>query len=166
MAQETILQHWIFSQFILPFVLIFAIVFAVLEKTKILGENQKQVNAIIAFVIGLIFVGAVFPKQVVENLVLFLAVGLVILLVFLMLYGFVVTKVKGDEGFQVETWMKWTFGIIVGIAVIIAIFWATGSSTEIFNVLFQQDWSNTFWTNVLFIAIIAIVLAVVLKGRD
>ena len=71
MAAETILQSTIVSKFILPFLLVFFIVFAILEKTKLLGDGQKQLNALLAFVIGLIFTGAVFPKEVVGNLVLF-----------------------------------------------------------------------------------------------
>ena len=100
MAGETILQHYIFADFILPFLLMFAIVFAILEKSKILGQEAKQVNAIVALVIGLIFVGAIFPKQVVGDLVLFLTVALMVIFVFLLLYGFVAS---GKEGLEVES---------------------------------------------------------------
>jgi len=70
----TFLQSTIVAKFILPFLLVFFVVFAVLEKIKLLGEDKKQLNALVAFVIGLIFVGAVFPKEVVGNLVLFLSI--------------------------------------------------------------------------------------------
>ena len=68
---ETIFQHFIFQEFILPFLLVFTIVFAVLEKTKLLGDGKKQLDAIVAFVVGLIFVTAVFPKAVLGNLILY-----------------------------------------------------------------------------------------------
>ncbi len=44
--------------FFLPFIVVFAIVFAVLQKTKILGEPEKvkNMNAVIALVLGLLFV--------------------------------------------------------------------------------------------------------------
>ncbi|MBW2995757.1 hypothetical protein KY332_00490 [Candidatus Woesearchaeota archaeon] len=38
---------------LLPFLLIFTIVFAVLQKSKILGEDKKNFNVIVALVIGL-----------------------------------------------------------------------------------------------------------------
>jgi len=43
---------------VLPFVLIFTIVFAFLQKTKILGEDSKKFNVVIALVMGL---AVVFP---------------------------------------------------------------------------------------------------------
>ena len=160
MVNETIFQNWIFKDFILPFLLIFAIIFAILEKTKILGHENKQLNAIVAFVIGLIFVGVVYPKEVVGNLILFLTVSLIVVFVFLMLYGFVVSD---KEGFKVELWMKWTFGILAGVAVIIATIWATGIQVEFLDILFNQSWSGTFWTNALFVVVVVVAIALVLR---
>ena len=162
MVNETVFQNWIFKDYILPFLLIFVIIFAVLEKTKIFGEDKKQLNAILAFVVGLIFVGVLYPKEIVGNMVLFLTVSLVIIFVFLLLYGFVVSDKK--EGFEVQGWMKWVFGILIGVAVIIAVIWATGADVQTVDFFFKQEWSNTFWTNALFIVVIAIILAWVLKG--
>lgn len=162
MAEETILQHWIFTQFILPFLLIFAVVFAILEKTKLLGEDKKQVNAIVAFVVGLIFVSAIYPKQVVGNLILFLTVALIVLFVFLLLYGFVAA---GDKGFEVEGWMKWIAVVIIFVAVVIATVWATGTDSMLWNLLFGQSWSTTMWTNVLFVAVLIGVIVFILKYK-
>ncbi|MBU3906988.1 MAG: hypothetical protein KKA64_01925 [Nanoarchaeota archaeon] len=162
MVNETIIQNWIFKEFILPFLLIFAVVFAVLEKTKIFGEDKKQLNAIVAFVVGLIFVGVAYPKQVVGNMILFLTVSLIIVLVFLMLYGFVASDLK--DGYKAEGWMKWAFLIIISVAVIGAVIWATGFKSEFFDILFGQSWSTSFWTNFLFVVVIVVAVAVVLKG--
>ena len=74
MVEETILQHWILTRFAFPFLLIFFIVFAVLEKTKLLGEGKKQLNALLSFVVSLVFVSAIYPTLVVSNLILFLTV--------------------------------------------------------------------------------------------
>src|SRR3989344_5829629 len=51
---------------ILPFLLVFAVVFGILEKTRILGSEKigdteytrKNLNAIVAFVLGLLVVAA------------------------------------------------------------------------------------------------------------
>jgi hypothetical protein len=163
MAQETILQHWVFTQFILPFLLIWTIVFALLQKTKILGEGKQQLDAIVAFVIGLIFVGAVFPKVVVGNLILFLTVSIIIVFVGLLLWGFV----SGGElktGILTQPAVKWIVGISLFLIIIIAVFWATGFWDEAIDILFKQSWSSGFWTNFSFIVVIAAALAIVLKG--
>ena len=146
--------------------LVFFIVFAILEKTKLLGEDKKQLNALISFVVGLIFVGAVYPTEVVGNLILFLTVALVVVFVVLLLWGFVFGDIK--EGFKAEKWMKWVLAIVIGVAVIIAVLWATGVGVDeindFFNNLFSgQDWSSGFWTNVLFIIVVAVALALILK---
>ena len=156
----TIFQHFIFKEFILPFLLIFTIVFAILEKTKILGDGKKQLDAIVAFVIGLIFVSVAYPKSVVNNLILFLTVALVIVFIVLMLWGFVS---QGEIKILENKTLKWILGIAVILVVIIAVIWATGMSVGFLDLLFKQTWSKTFWTNVFFIAVVAFALALVLK---
>jgi len=37
---------------------VYAIIYATLEKTKLFGENRKELNSMIAFIISLLFVGA------------------------------------------------------------------------------------------------------------
>jgi len=159
MAEETILQHWIFTRFAFPFLLMFFIVFAVLEKTKLLGEDKKQLNALISFVVGLIFVSAVYPTLVVSNLILFLTVALVVVFIALLLWGFVFGE---KEEFKIKGWMKWVLGVLIGIAVVVAVLWATGVQNKVIGLLFNQTWSSAFWTNALFVVVIAIALALVI----
>ncbi len=153
---ETILQHWIFTRFAFPFLLVFFVVFAVLEKTKVLGDN-KQINALIAFIIGLIFVSVVFPVEVIKNMVLFLTIALITMFVALILWGFVNGKVDIENKS-----VKILLGVGIAIAVLVAILWATGFY-PIVEGLFKQDWSQSFWTNLLFIVVIAVAVALVLK---
>lgn len=161
MAAETILQHWILTKFLLPFLLIFFIVYAILEKTKVLGENTHWANAVVALVVALIFVGAVYPKMVVENLILFLAVAMIVVFIVLLLWGFVSGgELKGDF---LNGKLKWFVGILIVIAVVIALFWATGTTDSLVDMLFKQSWSEGFWTNFLFVAVIVAVLVVVLR---
>ncbi|MAH03890.1 hypothetical protein CMI39_03850 [Candidatus Pacearchaeota archaeon] len=160
MAQETILQHWIFTQFALPFLLIFAVLYGILEKTEILGKGKHQINAIVSFVVGLIFVSAVHPKEIVGNLILFLTVALVVVFVALLLWGFI--KGKVEIGGNME---KVLIGVVL-IAVIFAVFWSMGIDGGVIDLLFKQSWSNTFWTNVAFVVVIAVAIALVLKKSD
>jgi multisubunit Na+/H+ antiporter MnhB subunit len=55
----TILQAPLLIDFIYPFLLIFFIVFAILEKSKLFGDEKKQLNALVALVIGLIFISII-----------------------------------------------------------------------------------------------------------
>ena len=163
MVTETILQHWIIANFILPFLLIFLIVFGILEKTKVFGDTNKQLNAFIAFVIGLIFVGAVSPKLVVGNLILFFTVSIVVLFVALLLWGFV----SGDDAkIIVASTLRGIVGGLIVISVIIALLFATGFENTAFDSLFRQPWSQTLWTNVAFIAVIIVALVLVIKGSS
>jgi len=166
MVQETILQHWIFTRFALPFLLIFFIVFGILEKTKLFGPDKKQLNALIAFVIGLILIGATSPTLTISNLILFLTVAIVVLFVALLLWGFV----AGEKGLKFEEApkaLKWFIGIVIIVAVIIALLWALGTEVTVFETvsdfLFKSGWSKNFWTNLSFVVVIIIALVLVLR---
>lgn len=156
---DTILQHWIFTRFGFPFLLIFFLVFAILEKTKILGDGKRQINALVAFIIGLIFVSVSYPVEVVSNLVLFLTVALVTMFVGLLIWGFFTEKATVES-----KWMKTIIGGIVFVALIIAVLWAAGWTGTISDWLFKQDWSGPFWTNLLFIVTIAVAITLMLRN--
>lgn len=158
---ETILQHYIFTEFIVPFILIFFIVFAILEKSKILGSDKRQIDAFVAGAIALIFVGAIYPKAIVGNLILFLTVAVVVIFVFLVLYGFIAS---GDKGLELEKWMKMGGFVIILISVIIAVIWASGLEWQALDLLFNQSWSTSFWTNFIFIIIVLGAMTIVMKG--
>ena len=162
MALETIFQNELLTQFAYPFLLIFFIVFAILEKTGVLGEGKTQVNALVAFVIGLIFISAVKPKLIVGDLILFLTVAMVVMFVGLLLWGFI-SGGKLGENLLKEGALQWIAGIVVTLSVIIAIFWATGTGGSVVDLLFKQSWSDGFWTNFFFMVVLAGALAVVWK---
>ena len=160
---ETILQHPILTDFVYPFLIVFFVLFAVLEKTNLLGKDKKQINALLSFVIGLIFVSAVFPKQVLGNMMLFLSLALVIMLVVMLLWGFIFAK--DDGGVNFTSGMKIGLAVVVAIATVIGILWAFGIQGRVYDILFNQSWSETFWTNFFFIILIGVALALVIQGK-
>ena len=163
MANETILQHWVLTSFVYPFLLIFAIVFGILEKTKLFGEDKKQLNAVISFVVGIIFVAAVEPKLIVSNLILFLSVAIVIVFVVLLVWGFATGNAPKIEG----TGLKVFIAIVAILAVIIFLFITTGVWDTVIDTLFRQDWSEGVWTNIIFLVVVAAALAAILaKGKS
>ena len=164
MAGLTFLESPVLTKFVYPFLLIFFIVFAILEKTKIFGEGRKQINALVAFVIGFIFVSAIFPKEMVSNLILFLTIAIVIVFVVLIIWGFIM----GEEGAKIfensPKGLKWAIGIFILIVVAIAVLWAAGVDTASFvDRVFHAEWSGALWTNIVFIVVVAAALAIVLS---
>lgn len=164
MAEETtILQHWIISKFLLPFLLVSFITFAVLEKTKILGD-KKPIHAVISFVIGLIFVSAIYPKLVVENMVLFLTVAIVIIFVILLIWGFIF----GDEAkdLPIAKHVKKILIIVVCIALVGGILWATGWWNNLVGLFSgNSEMTQTIVVNGVFLIVIAIALALILMNN-
>jgi|TARA_B100001964_G_scaffold180511_1_gene199450 hypothetical protein len=51
-----VLERWGMVDVMLPFLLIFTLIFAVLEKTKILGEEKRNLNSALALIFSLIVV--------------------------------------------------------------------------------------------------------------
>lgn len=51
-----ILDSWGLTDVMLPFLLIFVIIFALMAKTRVLGEDKKKYNLVVALVIGLLVV--------------------------------------------------------------------------------------------------------------
>lgn len=159
MAEEIFLQNEIITRYVWPFLLMFFVVYAVLEKTKVLGDG-KQLNALVSAVMSAIFVSVLYPTLVVGNLVLFLTVSIIVIFVAMLLFGFI----SGDKATEILSSkpVAGTFGIVIVIVVFIAVLWATGVNSSFWDLLFGQSWSSTFWTNFLFVVVIAAALAVVL----
>ena len=113
----------IFTEMILPFLLVFVLVFAILQKSKILGDGKSQIDALISLAIAFILIGAETPRNMIVNLMPFLAVGLSVLLVFFILYGFV----EGDlSAGKIPDWLKIGVGILSGLFVIIVVIHVSG----------------------------------------
>lgn len=161
MVETTILQHWIFADFLFPFFLVFFLTFAILERTAVLGKDKAKINAWVAIVIALIFVGAVYPKMVVGKLTLFLTVALVSIFVITLIWGFIFGA--SDKPFAAETWMKYALAIVAGIAFVGAMLWATGWYENVVNFFNSAGTGQDILSNVFIIAIIVAVLVVVLK---
>lgn len=149
----------IFKEVILPFILIFTLIFAILEKSKLLGEGKQQVNAIIGFVIAGLLVGFGNAVNYITQLTVFLSVGLVILFVFMLLFGFVSGAKEGDV-FKEYGWIKLGLGVIVFIAVVVATLMITNVWDNVYNFFTSEGLGQ----NIIFIILIVIAIAAVLFG--
>lgn len=151
-----------FTSYILPFVLVFTLIFAILQKTQLLGEGRKQINAIIGLIVGLILIAFPFAREVVVKLMPFLAVSAVVLLVFMLLYGFI----AGREKDVLNKGLKITLGIILGLALITALLIISGYWSPVYNFMFSREGAAQVWINILLIVIIAGAVISVVAGKE
>lgn len=151
-----------FLNFVLPFVLVFTLVFAVLQKSKILGDESLRINAIIGLVVGLILIAFPIARDIIVLLMPFLAVVLVILFVFMLLYGFIVGKKDGDV---LGKWWKIAFAAILSVALIAFLLIITGYWDFVYGFLFSSSLGSQIIVNVFMIAIIIGVIIAVIKGE-
>jgi hypothetical protein len=151
-------DYTVIKDYLLPFVLVFVIIFAILEKSKILGDGKRQINAIIALACGFILLASVKFVTFIRDIVPFFTVVLLILFIFLVLYGFVYGDTKGDP---LDKNMKMIIGIFIILAVAIATVYYTGYWDRIVG---WFDSENKYFINIVFGIIIIGALIAVLFG--
>lgn len=149
-----------FSDIILPFLLVFVLIYAILEKTRIFGEDKHQIDAVTAIIVAGILIG--FSTQLVwiKNFIVFLVIALVILFIFMLLYGF---AFAGKEGFVMSNRVKITIATVAAIGVIIAGVIITGYRDWVLNFF---TGGSTLGSNLIFAVVIAaVIVSVVVAGR-
>jgi peptidoglycan/LPS O-acetylase OafA/YrhL len=154
MAVLGILSSDLVSQAILPFLLIFVLVFAVLDKSKILGDGKRQISALIALAIALMFITFGSAVNIVSQLIPFLAVFSVIILVFLIMYSFFAAD---KEGLTIGKEVKIAGGIVALVVLVIAVFVITDAKR------FLVFLNESVITTVVFLLVIGGAIAVVLS---
>ena len=153
----TILQHPLVVEIILPFLLIFTIVFAILQKSKLFGDGKRQIDAIVALVVGLLFVAFANAVDLVINLIPFLGIGLVLILIFFLLWGFT------SDG-KIGGGVKKALGIIALIAVVGVVLLVTGWWNWIYDFFVSGAGTPNVVTNIIVIVIAAAAIAFVVWG--
>lgn len=149
-----------YMNYVLPLVLVFTLMFAILERTKILGEDKRKINAVVSLVIGLVLISNPYTSSIVVGLMPYLAVVAVILLVFMVLYGFV----SGKEKDVLEGWMKVVFGILIAIGLVVVLLYLTGFWQLILDFFYLTEFKSYFFNAVVLLIIIGAVILVVRGG--
>jgi len=144
--------------YVIPFLLIFAVVFAILKKTKMFGDENNGILAIIAVSLGLLslqldavpeFFAVVFPR---------FGIGLSLFLVVLIFLGFFFPEDKKKWSGKVS-WIGWVVGI--GVAI-----WALSSWGEWTGVGGFGGWfSENVWAIIVLGAIVAVITYVVYSKK-
>jgi len=157
---EPLLIHPYFVDYVLPFVLVFTLVFAVLQRIKLLGDDVKQINAMVGLVVGLLLIAFPYPRSIIVLLMPFLAVSVVILLVFMLLYGFIVGKKETDV---LGKWWKVAFGAILAVGLLSYLIYIAGYWNYVLN-FFLGGGSSQIWINIILIVVIIGAIVAVIKG--
>lgn len=144
-----IFENAFFTEMVLPFLLVFVIMFAILQKSKILGDGKAQIDALVSLAIALILIGVRQPREIIVGLMPWMAVGVAVILVFMILYGFV----AGDLS-NAPKWMKITFGILAGIFTIGVVIYVIGLGD------FIWEWASDAGDNSIVMNAVLIVLVI------
>jgi len=151
------------TDIVLPFLLVFVLLFAILQKTKILGDEKKNFNAVIAIIIALLFViphatgsylSMGFKRSPVDIINTFLpGIALVIIAVVML---FVLIGLWGGEA----KWVGGTPSAMVAILAMVAIVWIFGASAG-----WWQGWNpfiQFFGEEAVSVIVIIIVFALII----
>lgn len=149
------------GQAVLAFVLVFTLVFAVLQKSKILGEGKKQIDALISLAIGLIVISVGSALNFIQQIIPFMAISLIIILVFMLLLG----MFYNEGSFKISDGLKIFFGIIVFLAVAIAVLIFTGGWSYIIS-WFGSNGSIGADVILIVVVIVAVLIALFGSGKE
>jgi len=111
---------------VLPFLLVFAIVFAILEKTKVFGMEEidgkkytrKNINAIVAFVVGFLVVASSQLVQILTTVSSYTVILLMVSVLFLLLVGSFLKETPEGVFLQGGWQVLFMFIMFVGIVLI------------------------------------------------
>ncbi|MBI2508005.1 hypothetical protein HYV89_03555 [Candidatus Woesearchaeota archaeon] len=162
--------------FLLPFLLVFAVVFGILEKTRILGEEKigkevyprKNLNAIVAFVMAMLVVGAIKIVAVINAALPKISLLIIVSLSFLLMIGIFM---KPDNTLYDKLNKKWlTFLMVTMFIAVILIFLSVIPANEDQSWLeFAFDfvvefWSGTFVATIILVAVVIWAIMYISKG--
>lgn len=160
----TILQSPFVIEFILPFLLVFAVVFAVLQKSRILGEGKKQVDLVVALVVGLIVIAFGQATGLIIQLSAFLGVALVVILVFLIIMGGITGS--GDMSDLFGEKFKMVVGILALISVVIAVIIFSGFWDYVYEFFALEGDGNLIMNLVIIVVVVGAVVAVAWPAKS
>ncbi len=149
-----------FLEIIWPFVLVFTLIFAILQKTQLLGEGKKQIDAMIGLVVAIMLVAFPPARDTIVLLMPFFAVSAVILLVFMLLYGFIAGKKEGDV---LNAGWKIALISILALAIVTYLLISTGYWDKVW-MLFFSGGGSVFTTVIMIVVIVGVIIAVI-KGE-
>lgn len=153
------LDHVGIYDVVLPLLLIFSMVYAILEKTKIFGEDEingkkysrKNINAMIAFVAGFFVVASTQLVATIHKLVADISLIIVAFVMFMITIG--VFHKEGE--IELNGGWKYTFMGIAAFALVLIFFNALGWLMPAWYYV-TNNWNSTFVSTILLLGGIGI----------
>jgi hypothetical protein len=153
---------------ILPFLLVFAVVFAVLEKTSILGKDKKNLNSIVALVLGLLTIAANKVIMALTNALPNIVLMIIISLSFLLMIGIFLKEGDLDLEEKHSGWYKaFSFVMLIGVIFIFLGAWVTDSGISVLSYIFaymNSNFGGDLIGGIVLIAVVVGVIAIAVKG--
>ena len=137
---------------ILPFILVFTITFGILERTKVLGKENRKANIMISASLGLVSVLAVNVLKVMNTLVRYLAL--------LIVMGVLLAIVFGMAGAQFKKPHKMVAALLA-ILFGITVFYALAEA----GAIDKQRFLNTILLPLIILTALVATIIYVLKGQ-
>lgn len=131
---------------VLPFLLVFTIIFAILERVKILGTDKRNLNVIVALIIGLLVVRNSYVIGLIHRLLPNISLILVAAIMFLLLVGIFLGK-----QFSGLTGGLLGFIILVSLALVI---WSLTSDQLGVS---MPDWLSNFFAQADIYSLLAVI---------
>ncbi|QQG39144.1 MAG: hypothetical protein HYS32_01660 [Candidatus Woesearchaeota archaeon] len=147
---------------ILPFFLVFTLVFAILEKTRVLGEEdgkpKKNLNAMVGFVVGLLVVATASVVQIFNKALPNVIILLVVSVFFLILIG--TFMASGELNFKAThgNWY-WLFFVLLLLGILLIFLAAVPFRGENFLV-FSLDWIKDNFGGAAFGSIVILIISI------
>ena len=156
------LERWGLTDVLLPFLLIFVIFFAILQKTKILGEGKKNLNVVVALVVGLLVVVPHvtnrFPPDADPVVIINEALPQVSLVLVAIIFLLILIGVFGQDMVMLGVTMPgWIMIISLGI-----ILWIFGGAAGWWSSGFDQFLEENFGSEAVAVVIMLLVFGVVI----
>ena len=173
------LREFGFFDIVLPFLLVFTLVYAILEKTKILGTVKikdesianKNLNSMVAFVIGLLVVATANVVRAINESLPNIILLAVVSFSFLILIGVFMKSEELDFSNKHKGWYK-AFVILIFIGVV-AIFlnsiYTISNGQEYSLLIVVLNYILTGWDTAVFgsiIMLIVIIVAIILITKS
>ena len=163
------LRRFGFFSVILPFLLTFSIVFGVLEKSKLFGTEKidgkdypkRNINSVVAFCVAFFVVAASNITGLIQATIPQIALVLLIIIVFLLLFGSLMgSKTLEKGGGVLDLWaiapgISKVFIVAIFVAMILIILGAFG--INLFDYVFNNI-SGTFITIVIFFLVMILAI--------
>ena len=160
---------------VLPFILVFTIIFAILEKTRILGTLKtkdseipnKNLNSMVAFVVGLLVVATANVVRTINESLPNVVMLIVASVSFLLMIGVFLKTEELNFADKHKYWYR-TFMVIMFIFVVgiflNSIYDSSGNSyLEIAFFFLITEWSNAVVSSIIFLGIVLLSLWYITK---